>query len=58
MADTMGLCSYSLPQNFPSATVRAKRIKAPLASFDYTSATFFSAKRQKEKTARDILASI
>jgi hypothetical protein len=34
------------PKNFPSAAVPAGRINAALASFDSTSITFFSVKRQ------------
>jgi hypothetical protein len=36
------------PKNFPSAAVPAGCINAALASFDSTSTTFFSVKRQYE----------
>jgi hypothetical protein len=49
MADTVGLCSNSLPKNFRSATARAESIKAALASFDYTYTTFFLLLRQNKK---------
>jgi hypothetical protein len=57
MADTMGLCIYKQPRNFPSASVPAVRVKAPPASFYSTSTTFFSVKRQYEKRRGDCFVS-